>query len=100
MTDPLAELLILIIPKFPIGHLVATPNALSQLTQADISSALNRHCNGDWGDLDDEDKLANNRALIEGTRLLSAHHGEENVKFWIITESDRSVTTILMPEDY
>ncbi len=62
-----------------MGRLVATPNALSQIAQDDITSALRRHLFGDWGELDSEDRDAN------GT------------KFWIITEADRASTTLLMP---
>jgi hypothetical protein len=87
-------------PKFLFGQTVITPNALSKLTNGDILPALARHVIGDWGELDPEDKQANDKALIEGTRLLSAYSSSQNLTFWIITEWDRSVTTILMPEDY
>jgi len=63
-------------------------------------SALQRHVRGDWGNLDDEDKQANEDALHRGSRLLSSYQTSQNVKFWIITEADRSVTTVLLPEDY
>ena len=86
--------------KFPMGRLVATPNALSQIGQDDITSALRRHLSGDWGELDSEDRDANEQALIHGTRLLSAYHDANGTKFWIITEADRASTTLLMPEDY
>jgi hypothetical protein len=59
-----------------------------------------RHARGDWGDLSSEDKLANKRALEEGTRLLSAYHLKTGQKIWIITEWDRSATTVLLPEEY
>ena len=88
------------IAKFRLGRLVATPNALAQLTERDIAVAIGRHSSGDWGDLDSEDKKANERALAEGTRLLSVYHSAGKVKFYLITEADRSVTTILLPEDY
>ena len=86
--------------KFPLGQTVMTSNALEQLTQDDVLRALNRHAAGDWGDVCDDDRQANNRALTEGTRLLSVYHSATGVKFWIITEADRSVTTLLLPEDY
>ncbi len=86
--------------KFRLGHLVATPNAVSQLSQDDILQGVQRHQAGDWGDVDCHDHAANERALTEGTRLLSVYHTGCGVKFWIITEADRSVTTVLMPEDY
>jgi hypothetical protein len=86
--------------KFPLGRLVATPNALNQIPNDEIFTALSRHMRGDWGDVDKEDWRANDHALIEGTRLLSAYRSVAGVKFWIITESDRSATTVLLPEDY
>ena len=88
------------VARFRLGRLVSTPNALNQLTQDDILTAIWRHQAGDWGCVDDEDWRANERALVEGTRLLSAYESANGVKFWLITEADRSVTTILMPEDY
>ena len=88
------------IALFWLGHLVATPNALEHLSQADILTGIKRHQAGDWGDVRDEDRQANDRALAEGTRLFSVYHSEKGDKFWIITEADRSCTTVLMPEDY
>jgi hypothetical protein len=85
---------------FRIGRICATPNALDKLTQPDILSGLQRHQAGDWGDLDEHDRQENDRALQDGSRLLSAYRTESGVKFWIITEADRSVTTVLLPEDY
>jgi hypothetical protein len=87
-------------PKFPLGRIVATPNALDNVPNDEILFALGRHSQGDWGALDAEDKQANDRALLEGTRLLSAYNTKSDVRFWIITEHDRSITTILLPEDY
>ncbi len=86
--------------SFPLGQIVATRNALGPLSEADITNALNRHASRDWGDLDPEDAAANDRAMIEGERLLSAYHTPDGTKFWIITEWDRSYTTVLLPEDY
>lgn len=88
------------VPKFPLGRLVATPNALAQLTEQEIRVALGRHLRGDWGDLCPEDRQANEIALKEGTRLFSVYHSVRKVKFYIITEWDRSATTVLLPEDY
>jgi hypothetical protein len=79
---------------------VSTANALSQLTIEDILTGIQRHQAGDWGNVCEYDREANNRALIEGTRLLSVYHASNGMKFWIITEADRSVTTVLLPEDY
>jgi hypothetical protein len=88
------------IALFRVGRIVATPNALNQLTQDDILRGLQRHQAGDWGDTKQEDSQANDRALLEGTRLLSVYCSAHGRRFWIITEGDRSVTTVLMPEDY
>jgi hypothetical protein len=88
------------IAKFRLGHIVSTPNALSQLSQEDILIAIQRHQSGDWGDLDTTDKAANDRALVERTRILSVYRSAAGLKFWIITEASRTATTILLPEDY
>ena len=85
---------------FRLGQLVSTPNALRQLQQPDILTALQRHQAGDWGDVDDHDRQANDQALTDGTRLLSVYHTAAGIKFWIITEADRSVSTVLMQENY
>lgn len=87
-------------PKFPFGQIVSTPNVLNQIPSDEILIALSRHIQGDWGTLDPEDRNANERALQHGGRLFSAYHSIQKVKFWIITEADRSVTTVLLPEDY
>ena len=87
-------------PRFPLGRVLATPNALAQIPPPEIQEALGRHHSGDWGNLCQEDKKANDAALNQGARLLSAYHTRSGTKFWIITEADRSVTTVLLPEDY
>ena len=87
-------------PKFPLGKLVATPNALRAVTTAELSRATTRHHRVDWGELDPADKKANEEALAHGGRLLSAYQTGNGTRFWIITEADRSVTTVLLPEDY
>ncbi len=86
--------------SFPLGHVVSTPNALKQLTQDDIQSGLKRHASGDWGDVDEHDRQANERALRDGSRLFSVYHAADSTKFWIITEADRSSTCVLLPQDY
>lgn len=85
--------------RVPLGELVITGNASSRLTTEEVLTALHRHTSGDWGDLCPEDTLANDEALHQGGRLLSAY-GQGTHRFWIITESDRSATTVLLPEDY
>ena len=84
---------------FRLGHIVATPNALSKLSQDDILSAIRRHQAGDWGDLDEEDTRENQFSFEKGFRLFSVYHSATRVKFWIITEADRSSTTILLPSE-
>jgi hypothetical protein len=88
------------IAKFRLGKIVSTPNALNQLTQDDILLAIQRHQAGDWGDVDEDDRKENELSLERGLRLFSVYHAVSGVKFWLITEADRSVTTVLMPEDY
>ena len=87
-------------PKFPLGQVVITANAARTLAQEDVVNAIRRHARGDWGELDEQDRQQNQAALKEGTRLLSAYHASNGVKFWIITEWNREVTTVLLPEDY
>ena len=88
------------VQTFPLGNVVITPNALGQLTPADIQRGLQRHQAGDWGELDEHYKQENETALRTGLRLLSSYRAVEGVNFWIITEADRSATTLLLPEDY
>lgn len=87
-------------PLFQIGNLFATPNAIEQVPNDEIAQALTRHQQGDWGIVSRDDKAANNAALKHETRILSAYKTSKGKKFWIITEADRSMTTVLMPEDY
>ena len=87
-------------PKFPLGRLVATAHAVSVLSVVDVSRALARQGACDWGDLDAADRAANDAAVTEEARIVSAHRGSIGIAFWIITEWDRSATTILLPEDY
>ena len=83
-----------------LGRVVITPNALGQLTPADIQLGLQRHQSGDWGDLGEEDWKENDNALRTGLRVLSSYRSSSGGTFWIITERDRSATTLLMPDDY
>jgi hypothetical protein len=89
-------------PLFDLGQTVATPGAIEALQESNVSpsSLLTRHQSGDWGDLCDEDVAENNYALSHGFRLLSSYQITETTKIWVITEADRSVTTLLLPEDY
>ena len=89
-------------PRFPLGFIVATPAAQELLDDYQVSpqSLLSRHQLGDWGDLGDEDRESNEFAVKYGDRLLSSYRLSDTEKVWIITEHDRSVTTILLPDDY
>jgi hypothetical protein len=88
--------------KFSTGQIAATPGAIEALTQADqgILDFLLRHVTGDWGEVCKEDAEENELSLREGFRLLSAYRTRLGVRLWIITEADRSVTTLLLPEEY
>jgi hypothetical protein len=86
--------------KFSPGQIVATPKALISIPNEEILLALSRHIRGDWGTLDPHDVNVNENALKHGGRLFSEYQSTRNVTFWIITEWDRSVTTVLLPEDY
>ena len=83
-----------------LGRVVITANALAHLSDVDVHGALRRHVQGDWGDVGEEDRQENDFSLREGFRILSAYHSANGTKFWVITEHDRSVTTVLLPEDY
>ncbi|MEI7795657.1 MAG: hypothetical protein WCI06_03385 [Methylococcaceae bacterium] len=86
---------------FPLGRTLSTPAAREELNELNYSplDLLRRHMSGDWGDLDIDDLDANDAALINGSRIFSAYI-IEGVKFWVITEADRSSTTILLPSEY
>lgn len=88
---------------FTLGQIVATPGALSALGDEGIDSEalLNRHVTGDWGELSEDDRSENELSLKEGFRILSAYKLPlTGVKLWVITEADRSVTTLLLPDEY
>ncbi len=89
-------------PRFRMGQPVITPAAQSMLQRAGISPTvlLGRHLRGDWGDLDIADIASNELALLIHRRLLSSYVIPGGERVWIITEADRTVTTILLPEDY
>lgn len=88
------------VTKFSMGLLVTTTGVLDLLTPRELSLTLSRHLRGDWGDVNEHDQKANDDSLIKGSRLLSSYRAKNGTKFWIITEADRSVTTILLPEEY
>jgi hypothetical protein len=89
-------------PALALGQLVATPGALAALTAAGQNPAefLARHQSGDWGEVSAEDWQANNHALTAGNRVLSAYRLKDRTKIWVITEADRTLTTVLLPDEY
>ena len=86
-------------PRFPVGMTYATPGALA--LEVDLMKYMHRHHCGDWGEeLCSEDKAANEQALKDGSRLLSCYRTPAGDRLYIITEWDRSVTTIMLPSEY
>jgi hypothetical protein len=88
--------------RFQLGRMVATPGALEALQNAgqDAIEFIYRHQRGDWGDLSEDDKRENEFSVDNELRVFSAYHLEDETKIWIITESDRSATTVLLPSEY
>jgi len=88
--------------RFSLGQTVATPGALEAFARnaEQYMPYVDRHASGDWGTVCREDKAANNQALANGDRLLSAYALSDGTKVWIITEADRSSTCILLPSEY
>lgn len=86
--------------KFELGQVLITPGAHDDLDLKDVASCLVRHAAGDFGDVSEEDKMYNEEAVENEGRILSAYNDRNGVKFWIITEWDRSATTILLPSEY
>jgi hypothetical protein len=85
---------------FELGRLTMTASAAATLHQPDVAAAILRHRVGDWGSLDHDDWTANQNALAQGLRLLSVYFDRRGTKFYIITEADRSVTSVLLPDEY
>ncbi len=85
--------------KFELGQIVATPGALDTFSREELAQCLKRHSEGDWGDLDAEDKATNEEALKKGHRLLSSYRLPAG-KLYIITEANRKITTLLLPSCY
>jgi hypothetical protein len=97
--------LIVINPIFETGQIVSTRGVFDQASENPdfskfIQDSLSQHVKGDWGDLSAKDKTENDFSLKNGFRVLSAYEKEGLPKIWIITEADRSATTILFPEEY
>ena len=86
--------------KFSHGRMYATPGALQTFDRDFLATCFDRHMHGDWGEMCDDDKRANDDALKHGGRLFSAYEDEQGRKLWIITEADRAATTLLLPDEY
>lgn len=86
-------------PRFPVGMLLATPAAMDRLGPTGVGTLLGMHAAGDWGVVCDDDKRANEEALATGDRVLSAYVVGDT-KFYVITEADRSHTTLMMADEY
>ncbi len=87
---------------FSLGQLVATPGALKVLEANSMipMRLIARHSIGDWGDVGPDDAEANDNAVSSGTRILSSYRLTDGTKIWVITEADRSATTVLLPSEY
>ncbi len=88
----------------PLGQIVITQSALGALSSEVVNASIARHQIGDWGDVEQEDREANDQSLKDGDRLLSVYH-DGKTKFWIISEAvdesgNRAATTVLLPSDY
>ncbi|MFL5241537.1 MAG: hypothetical protein ACJ8FY_05470 [Gemmataceae bacterium] len=86
--------------KFHLGQVVITAHAQARLDSTSVQEGLSRHAAGDWGDIPPHDAAENDAALIQGEGGFMSAYGTGDERFWIITEADRSVTTVLLPEDY
>jgi hypothetical protein len=86
--------------RFNLGRVVATRNVLESISIHELMLGVSRHARCDWGNVPPEDQQANDDSLVGGGRLFSAYISAAGERFWVITEADRSATTILLPEDY
>lgn len=86
---------------FNMGQIVATPAALEVTNDEERHTFLSRHCRGSWEECPPEDRLSNHRAVLSGEdRIISSHRTALGITVWVITEWDRTVTTLLLPSDY
>ena len=90
------------VKTFPLGRVLATPGAMRALAESGqtAGSFVSRHVGGNWGCVGDEDRRLNDEAVLTGDRILSSYRTDRGVKIWVITEADRTLTTILLPEEY
>jgi hypothetical protein len=89
-------------PRFSLGQIVATPGALALLEESGENPAvfLSRHVRGDYGEICEEDRQLNDQAITDGSRLLSAYRTSKGERLWVITEADRSSTSLIRPDEY
>ena len=87
-------------PKFILGEIVVTSGALRKLPHEDITAAVRKHAQGDWGELDFENAQLNDLRIQEGGPIASIYRASNGVKFYVLTESNRALTTVLLPEEY
>ncbi|BBI30759.1 hypothetical protein KCTCHS21_01580 [Cohnella abietis] len=85
---------------FELGRIVVTPSIIENVTETEQMVLLNQHANCNWGEISEHDSLENENGLKHGSRLMSVYTTENGVKLYVITEADRSYTTMLLPEDY
>lgn len=86
--------------KLSLGQVVITPGAALKLPLDDITAAIQKHARGDWGELDFENSQLNDLRLQEVRPIASIYRASNGVKFYVLTETDRLVTTVLLPEEY
>ncbi len=88
--------------RFPLGRVLATPGAIEVLEASSINGVdlLSRHHQGDWGEMSEQDKQENEFSVDKELRIFSSYRISDSEKVWIITEADRSVTTLLLPSEY
>jgi hypothetical protein len=85
---------------FQLGQVVATPGIIGAVPEDELVQFLERYQKGDWGKIDKEDWEMNNEAITTGGRILAVYQSQNGTTFWIITEQDRSATTLLLPDEY
>lgn len=86
--------------KFELGRTLITPGALDALHPDDVQESLRRHASGDWGECKKDDRAENDFAIDKHLRIMSVYEDRLGVRFWVITEADRSATTVLLPSEY
>lgn len=86
--------------RFELGTTVMTAGVFTKISFDFVIKCVKRHASGDWGEVCEEDKLLNDNAVNNGERIMSVYTDDEGQKVWIITEWDRSTTTVLLPEEY